>query len=125
MMRKSESAKYAAPHQETPIAKTPPPASPEPASAPIGRLSAARAAALQFLSTELGAQAVRITKLVPFGHDGSEGWSAEAEILVPDLEVKMLGLPLTQEILQRENYSLELDANLTVRSYDHTRPDDQ
>ena len=34
-------------------------------SAPIGRLSAARAAVQRFLSTELGAQEVRITKIVP------------------------------------------------------------
>ena len=97
---------------------------PESASAPIGRMSAARAALLQFLSTELGAREVRITKLTPAGH-GSQGWSAEAEILVPNLEVKMLGLPLTQEILEREYYALELEADLTVRSYEHAGPDAQ
>lgn len=124
MTQKSQRAEHAAPHRKTRIIKTPPPSKPEPASAPIGRLSAARAAVLQFLSSELGAREVRITKLIPAGH-GSEGWSAEAEILVPNLEVKMLGLPLTQEILDREHYALELDADLTVRSYEHARPDDQ
>lgn len=124
MMQKSQRVERAAPHRKTPIVKTPPPSKPAPASAPIGRLSAARAAVLQFLSTELGAREVRITKLIPAGHD-AEGWSAEAEILVPNLEVKMLGLPLTQEILEREHYALELDADLTVRSYAHARPDDQ
>ena len=124
MMQKSQMAEPAAPLQQTPIARTPPPSMPEPASAPIGRMSAARAAVRQFLSTELGAREVRITKLIPAGH-GSEGWSAEAEILVPNLEVKMLGLPLTQEILEREHYALELDADLTVRSYEYARPDGQ
>ena len=90
--------------------------------APVGRLSAARAAVQKFLSTELGAREVRITKIIPADH-GSAGWSAEAEILVPNLEVKMLGLPLTQEILEREHYALELEADLTVRSYEHAGPD--
>lgn len=123
MVQKSEKAEHAAPHQKTPVVKTPPPLKPESAVAPIGRLSAARAAVQRFLSTELGAQEVRITKIVPVDR-GSEGWSAEAEILVPNLEVKMLGLPLTQEVLEREHYSLELDADLTVWSYENLRPED-
>lgn len=123
MVQKSESAGHSAPHPKMPIAKTPPPPNPEPTQAPMSKVSAARAAVQQFLSTELGAREVRITKIVPLDH-GSEGWIAEAEILVPNLEVKMLGLPLTQEVLEREHYSLELEADLTVRSYEHLRPDD-
>ncbi len=122
MMQRSQRVEHAAPHQETPIAGTPPPPRPEPASAPIGRLSAARAAVLKFLSNELGAREVRITKLIPADH-GSGGWAAEAEILVPNLEVKMLGLPLTQEILEREHYALELDEDLTIISYEHAGSD--
>jgi hypothetical protein len=41
------------------------------------------------------------------------------------LEVKMLGLPLTQEILERERYALELDVDLAVISYEHAGPDDE
>jgi hypothetical protein len=143
-MQKSQRTERAAPHRHAPIVRKPPAAAPEPQSAPkpapiarkppaatpnpqsapIGRLSAARAAVLQFLSSELGAREVRIVKLIPAGHD-SEGWLVEAEILVPNLEVKMLGLPLTQEILERERYALELDADLTVRSYAHPGPDDE
>ena len=52
------------------------------------------------------------------------GWSVEAEILVPNLEVKMLGLPLTQEVLEREHYSVELETDLTVRSYGYVGADD-
>lgn len=128
MVQKSEGAGHAPHHQKTPIIKTPLPAMPVSppalvAPAPIGRLSAARAAVHQFLSAELGAREVRITKIIPTDH-GAEGWSAEAEILVPNLEVKMLGLPLTQEVLEREHYSLELEADLTVRSYEHVAPDE-
>lgn len=123
-MQTSQRAETEAPHQTTPTVRAPPPSTPESASAPIGRMSAARAALRQFLSSELGAREVRITKLIPAGH-GSEGWSAEAEILVPNLELKMLGLPLTQEILEREHYALELDADLAVRSYEYARSDGQ
>ena len=85
---------------------------------PIGRLRAARAAIKDFLVDELGAREVRITKIVPHDH-ADTGWTAEAEILVPNLEVKMLGLPLTQEVLEREHYTVELDSDMTVRSYEH------
>ena len=66
----------------------PPPAAIAPA--PIGKLSAVRAAVLHFLSTELGAREVRITKIIPANHN-TEGWSVKAEILVPNLEVKCSG----------------------------------
>lgn len=79
-----------------------------------GKVSAARAAVRNFLASELDAREVRITKIAPRGH---EGWTAEAEILVPNLEVKMLGLPLTQEVLEMERYSLELESDLSVRSF--------
>ena len=64
----------------------------------------------------LGAREVRITKIAPLNH-GSDGWEAEAEILVPNLEVKMLNLPLSQEVLEIEQYAVELEADLSVRSY--------
>jgi hypothetical protein len=91
---------------------------PEPQSTirPVSRISAARVAVLEFFSTELGAREVRITKIAPLSH-GADGWEAEAEILVPNLEVKMLNLPLTQEVLEIEEYAIELEADLSVRSY--------
>ncbi len=85
---------------------------------PTSRLGAARAAIRDFLVHELDAREVRITKIVPHDH-ADTGWTAEAEILVLNLEVKMLGLPLTQEVLEREHYTVELDSDLTVRSYEH------
>lgn len=98
----------------------PPPLNTESAK-PVGKLSAARAAVHDFLVSELGARTVRITKIVPHDH-AAEGWSAEAEILVPNLEVKMLGLPLTQEVLELERYMVELDMDLAVKSYEHAEP---
>ncbi len=84
----------------------------------IGKLGAAKAAIQSFLVSELDAREARITKIVPHDH-ADTGWTAEAEILVPNLEVKMLGLPLTQEVLEREHYTIELDSDFTVRSYEH------
>ena len=86
------------------------------AARPMSRISAARAAVREFFSTELGAREVRITKIAPLNH-GADGWEAETEILVPNLEVKMLNLPLTQEVFEIEQYAVELEADLSVRSY--------
>lgn len=115
MLPKNQEAE---PHQIAIAAKLPPMLQPEPAPvpAPLGKISAARAVVQQFLATELGAREVRITKIAPL-HRGSEGWSAEAEILVPNLGVKMLGLPLTQEVLELEHYIVELETDMSVRSY--------
>ncbi len=79
------------------------------------KLSAARAAVREFLASELKAREVRVTKIAPLGH--RDGWRAEALILVPNLEVKMLGLPLTQEVLEQDFYAVELDADMIVTSF--------
>ncbi len=89
---------------------------PESRPHPISRVSAARAAVREFLSAEMGARETRITRIAPLNH-GSDGWEAEAEILVPNLEVKMLNLPLTQEVFEIERYMVELETDLSVRSY--------
>ncbi len=89
---------------------------PEATARPISRISGAREAVREFLSRELGARETRITMIAPLNH-GSEGWEAEAEILVPNLEVKMLDLPLTQEVFEIEHYAVELEADLSVKSY--------
>ena len=96
----------------------------EPVAPPVGRISAARSAVREFLSTELGARETRITKIAPLNH-GSEGWEAEAEILVPNLAVKMLNLPLTQEVFEIEHYAVELEVDLSVRSYGPLEPNEE
>lgn len=126
MLPKNEHTEQAKQHKRTATVEAAPPLPspapmPMPAPAAFGKVSAARAAVQQFLATELGAREIRITKIAPLDH-GAEGWSAEAEVLVPNLEMKMLGLPLTQEVLEREEYSIELELDLTVRSYSHLAP---
>jgi hypothetical protein len=121
MTQEIENIERPAPDQAPPMIDPMPVAAPPP---PVGKLSAARAAVTMFLRVELGAREVRITKIAPIDH-GADGWFAEAETLMPNLGVKMLGLPLTQEILEREYYSLELESDLTVRSYEHLGQDDE
>ena len=120
MTEKTESIERSAPSQIPPAIDEMPITA---VLAPVGKLSAARAAVTTFLRTELGAREVRITKIAPIDH-GADGWFAEAETLMPNLDVKMLGLPLTQEILEREYYSLELERDMTVRSYENLGQND-
>jgi len=96
-----------------------PPALPQPgpkAPSSRGQLVAAREAVRNFLMSECQVREVRITKISPLPGEG--GWDAAAEILVPDLTIKMLGLPLSQEVLEREFCTVELDPVLSVRSYE-------
>ncbi len=89
-----------------------------------GRLGAARAAVREFLRNEFKAREVRVTKIGPAAGD-PQGWYVEAEILVPDLGIKTLGLPLTQEVLARELCALDLDGEMTVKSYEVLDPRDR
>jgi hypothetical protein len=112
-------AEHSEAHMAPTLSAPPPimlPPDPQSSARPTSRISAARAAVRDFFSAELGAREVRITKIAPLNH-GLDGWEAEAEILVPNLEVKMLNLPLTQEVFEIEHYALELESDLSVRSY--------
>jgi hypothetical protein len=80
-------------------------------------LTAVSDAVRAFLTGEFEAREVRVTRIAALG--GSDaGWEAEAEILVPDLAIKTLGLPLTQEVLERRRYAVQLDRSLTVGGYE-------
>lgn len=85
--------------------------------APAGKLAAAREAVENFLLSQFQARALRIVKIAALP-DGADGWYAEAEMLLPDLAIKTLGLPLTQEILEKEYCAVELDSSMTVNSYE-------
>jgi hypothetical protein len=117
--REAEAPRPAPP--PAPPRRTPPPSRP---GAPGGGVRAAREAVRGFLLGECQAREVRITRLGPLA--GSEGgWQAEAEILVPDLTIKMLGLPLTQEVLERQYCTIALDPLLGVTAYELVDPDDR
>jgi hypothetical protein len=82
-----------------------------------GRLSAVSEAVRQFLASQLQAREIRLTRIAAL--PGVEhGWEAEAEILVPDLAIQTLGLPLTQQVLERRGFSVHLDQSLDVIGYE-------
>ena len=89
-----------------------------------GNLAKAREAVRDFLLHEFQAREIRITKIAP-SPEGAAGWYAEAEILVPDLEIKSLGLRLSQEVLEKQFCVVELDSDLTVKSYEVVDPRDR
>jgi hypothetical protein len=100
-------------------AKAPPPhaTGDKPGRAPPRGLTAVSDAVRAFLTKEFHAQEVRVTRIAPLsGGDG--GWEAEAEILVPDLAIKTLGLPLTQEVLESRRYAVHLDQSLAITGYE-------
>ncbi len=80
-----------------------------------GKLGSARDAARAFLISEFDAREVQVTKVGPSPTD-PQGWYVEAEIMVPDLGMKSLGLPLTQEVLERELCAIDLDSEMAVTS---------
>lgn len=84
---------------------------------PSSGLLAAAVAVRHFLASELQARETRVTKIVAADAPDT-GWEAEAEILVPDLAIKTLGLPLTQEVLERRRYAVQLDQEFAVRGYE-------
>ncbi len=96
---------------------TPPPAVSKPpvSKPPVSKLRAAREAVQDFLINEFQARDVRITKIGP-STDDPQGWYAEAAILVPDLAIMTLGLPLSQEVFERELCAIDLDSAMTVKS---------
>jgi hypothetical protein len=84
---------------------------------PARGLAAVSDAVRFFLTEEFQAREIRVTRIAALPKpDG--GWEAEAEILVPDLAIKTLGLALTQEVLERRRYAVLLDETLAVRGYD-------
>ncbi len=80
-------------------------------------LMTARRAVQQFLTSEFEAREVRITKVSP-ASDGGDSWHVEAEVLVPNLDIKTLGLPLSQEVLEKEYCVIELAPDMTVKAFE-------
>ena len=82
-----------------------------------GPLATARRAVREFLTSEFQARGIRVTRVCR-SPEGADTWHVEAEILVPDLGIKTLGLPLSHEVLEKEYCTLELDPDMTIRSFE-------
>ncbi|MGB8278019.1 MAG: hypothetical protein WCF20_08860 [Methylovirgula sp.] len=91
----------------------------------FGAIAAAHDVIRHFLIAEFGAREIRITKMVPVSPDLLRGWNVEAEMLVPDLAVRTLGLPLTQEVLEKQFCALILDPEMGVISFELFDPNDR
>jgi hypothetical protein len=89
-----------------------------------GILALARKAVRDFLLDGFRAREIRITKIARSPGDAA-AWHAEAEILVPNLSMKTLGLPLSQEVLEKQFCVVELDSDLAVTSYEFVDPQDR
>ena len=103
------------------------PVGPQPRAKPAAdsKLAAARGAVRDFLVSEFRPREIRITKITPSSFEGEAAWHAEAEMLVPNLGLKTLRLPLSQEVLEKEYCAVELDAAMTVKSYELFDPRDR
>ena len=86
-----------------------------------GLLGAVRESVRDFLLNDLQAREVRVTKITPLP-EGGDSWYAEAEMLMPALGARTLGVPLSQEVLEREQCAVELDADMVVISYEVLDP---
>lgn len=91
----------------------------------FGALAAVHDVVRHFLMAEFDAREIRITKIAPISSDPLRGWTAEAEMLVPDLAMRTLGLPLTQEALERQFCALMLDPEMAVISFELFDPNDR
>ena len=84
---------------------------------PSGGLTAISHTVRNFFAEEFQARETRITKIAALA--GAEaGWEVEAETLVPDLAIRTLGLPLTQEVLERRRYLVQLDPSHEITGYE-------
>ena len=50
-------------------------------------------------------------------------WEAEADVYVPNLTIRALGLPVQQEVLDCQTYLLRLDKQLNIVAYGRRDPD--
>ena len=75
-----------------------------------------RDAVANFLKKMPDAKKVSVTKLVLM--DSEKGtWEAEAQVYVPNLTIRTLGLPVRKEVLDCQAYLLRLDKHLNIVAY--------
>lgn len=82
-----------------------------------GGIFAAGSAVKSFLAEEFDAREIRITRVEPPQAE-HVNWEVEAQLLVPDLTVKALGIPVTQEVLKQGHCRLDLDPQFTVVAFE-------
>ena len=81
----------------------------------------ARLAASRFLKKQPGVKYASITRLGRAAADKG-CWEAEAEVYIPNTTIRMLGLRVRRQVLDRRLYVLRLDSELNVVSYEFKEP---
>ena len=70
----------------------------------------------EFLKKQSGVRQVDVTKLVQIDLEKGS-WEAEADVYVPNVTIRNLGLPVLKEVLDCQTYLLRLDGQLNVTAY--------
>jgi len=70
----------------------------------------------EFLKQQPDVRRVNVTKLAQIDPE-ADSWEAEAEVYVPNTTIRNLGLPVSQEVLDCQQYLLRLDGQLNVVAY--------
>ena len=79
-------------------------------------LEEVRAVVGEFLKKQPDVKRVSVTKLVQI--DPEKGsWESEADVYVPNTTIRNLGLPVTKEVLDCQQYLLRVDGQLNIIAY--------
>lgn len=69
-----------------------------------------------FLKQQPDVKQVNVTKLAQIDPE-ADSWEAEAEVYVPNTTIRNLGLPVSKEVLDCQQYLLRLDGQLNVVAF--------
>jgi len=75
-----------------------------------------RKVASDFLKQQPDVRRVNVTKLVQIDPEAGS-WEAEAEVYVPNTTIRNLGLPVSKEVLDCQQYLLRVDGQLNIIAY--------
>ena len=70
----------------------------------------------EFLKKQPNVRRVDVTKLVQIDLE-KRSWEAEADAHVPNVTIRNLGLPVTKEVLDCQQYLLRVDGQLNIIAY--------
>ena len=75
-----------------------------------------RKAVSDFLKQQPDVRRANVTKLAQIDPDAGT-WEAEAELYVPNAIIRNLGLPVSKEVLDCQQYLLRVDGQLNIIAY--------
>ena len=75
-----------------------------------------RTAVSDFLKRQPDVRRANVTKLAQIDPEAGS-WEAEAEVYVPNTTIRNLGLPVSKEVLDCQQYLLRVDGQLNIIAY--------